>query len=253
MILHPDKEQKRGWKILTNRLLTLESDFNKVHNNKYNYTKSLYMGMAYKIEIICPIHGSFWQVPDSHFRGVGCSKCSDEIVKYKHQKPVEQVIKEFINIHGNLYDYTEYYKFYDGAFVKSNIICRTHGVFMQEPTAHKSGAGCPQCANEKSSFIKYKNKKTILYYIKINDLYKIGLTQSSVIKRFSKEIKEGVKIEIIKTLVFEDGVEALQLEQKILSTTQHLCVEKEDSPISGGWSEIRRECILETLNNIQKL
>lgn len=32
---------------------------NKVHNNKYDYKNAIYLGVDSKLEIICPIHGSF--------------------------------------------------------------------------------------------------------------------------------------------------------------------------------------------------
>lgn len=50
---------------------------NKVHNYKYDYSKSIYTSMCNsKIEIICPIHGSFWQLPSNHIHGKhGCPLC----------------------------------------------------------------------------------------------------------------------------------------------------------------------------------
>jgi len=68
----------------------------------------------------------------------------------------------------------------------------------------------------------YKNKKTILYYIKIKglnneDLYKIGVTlykesiEKSLKKRFYRQ-----EYEIIQTDIFEDGSEAFTLEQQII-------------------------------------
>lgn len=44
--------------------------FNKVHNNKYNYSKVEYIDSQTKVCIICPEHGEFWQTPDSHLRGL---------------------------------------------------------------------------------------------------------------------------------------------------------------------------------------
>ena len=131
MKLPPDKENSKQKHSLIQRLNTLEETLSKVHNDKFDYSKSLYSGMAVKMEILCPIHGSFWQIPESHKNGIGCSKCSDVVVKYKNQKPLIKTIEEFINVHGDLYDYSEYYKFYDGAFNKSNIICRVHGVLCK--------------------------------------------------------------------------------------------------------------------------
>lgn len=53
----------------------------KIHNNKYDYNKVYYKGARVKVEIICPKHGSFWQIPNDHVRGIGCSKCSNNYSK----------------------------------------------------------------------------------------------------------------------------------------------------------------------------
>lgn len=53
---------------------------NKIHNNKYNYSKVIYKNNRSKIIIICPIHGEFEQLPVNHSRGHGCSKCGAKIV-----------------------------------------------------------------------------------------------------------------------------------------------------------------------------
>lgn len=249
MMLHPDKINSKQKYRLENRLLTLEECFNKKHNNKFDYSESLYRGMAEKIEIICPIHGSFWQVPESHKNGVGCSKCSDLITSQKNTKPLEITIHEFKKVHGNRYDYSLYHEFYNGAFEKSKIICDKHGIFMQEPTAHKCGSGCPQCAFEKTNYSKYKDKKTLLYYVKIDDYFKIGLSQRSVDIRFCKDVRNGVAVKTITTIEFDDGWEAYLLEQQILNATIHLRINKDESPITVGWTEIRRECFLDTLIN----
>ena len=47
---------------------------NNIHNNKYDYSKILYVNSTTKIEIICNIHGSFFQEPTSHLQGCGCKK-----------------------------------------------------------------------------------------------------------------------------------------------------------------------------------
>lgn len=47
----------------------------KVHRNKYNYSKVEYINNKAKVCIICPIHGEFWQCAVSHLRGRGCPLC----------------------------------------------------------------------------------------------------------------------------------------------------------------------------------
>ena len=47
----------------------------KVHGDKYDYSKVKYQGGRIKVCIICPIHGEFWQTPENHLGGKGCSIC----------------------------------------------------------------------------------------------------------------------------------------------------------------------------------
>lgn len=48
----------------------------KVHNGKYDYSKTVYVNNYTKVCIICPEHGEFWQRPNDHLRGRGCKVCS---------------------------------------------------------------------------------------------------------------------------------------------------------------------------------
>lgn len=48
---------------------------NKVHGDKYDYSKTEYVKMKKEVCIICPEHGEFWQLPYLHLKGCGCSKC----------------------------------------------------------------------------------------------------------------------------------------------------------------------------------
>ena len=47
----------------------------KVHGEKYDYSETHYINSRTKVEIICPIHGSFIQNPRLHLRGSGCPEC----------------------------------------------------------------------------------------------------------------------------------------------------------------------------------
>jgi hypothetical protein len=48
----------------------------KIHGDKYDYTFVEYVNNKTKVEIVCPLHGTFNQRPDSHLRGVGCTSCN---------------------------------------------------------------------------------------------------------------------------------------------------------------------------------
>lgn len=54
-----------------------------VHGDKYDYSKVKYITQKYKVSIICPVHGEFWQTPDSHTRGIGCPECARIASKQK--------------------------------------------------------------------------------------------------------------------------------------------------------------------------
>jgi len=49
---------------------------NLVHHNKYDYSLVNYINSKVPINIVCKIHGSFWQTPTSHLSGNNCNKCS---------------------------------------------------------------------------------------------------------------------------------------------------------------------------------
>jgi hypothetical protein len=50
---------------------------NTLHNFKYNYSQIEINGVKNKVKIICPIHGEFYQTPENHLLGKGCSSCNE--------------------------------------------------------------------------------------------------------------------------------------------------------------------------------
>jgi hypothetical protein len=50
----------------------------KVHLNKNEYERTLYISSKKKVTITCNIHGDFEQTPNSHLSGNGCPKCGKE-------------------------------------------------------------------------------------------------------------------------------------------------------------------------------
>jgi len=83
--------------------------------------------------------------------------------------------------------------------------------------------GCTKRESYRDSTF-YKNKKTVLYYVKLiledKILYKIGVTlfknsvENSINARFGKELNF---IEIQETKIYDDGSEAFNIEQKIIN------------------------------------
>lgn len=49
----------------------------EIHGSKYNYDKSVYIHSKQKMTIVCPIHGNFEQIPNTHLMGSGCPNCAN--------------------------------------------------------------------------------------------------------------------------------------------------------------------------------
>ena len=45
------------------------------NGRQYDYSGVKYVNMRTKVEIICPVHGPFWQLPNDHAKGCGCPVC----------------------------------------------------------------------------------------------------------------------------------------------------------------------------------
>jgi hypothetical protein len=112
-----------------------------IHHNKYNYEKTNYINAKTKVEIICSIHGSFFQIPRFHVRKTqptSCPHCNGGIPRSQ-----EYFIKKSIIVHNNKYDYSKVQ--YINWKTKVCIICPEHGEFDQQPNNHMFGQGCPHC------------------------------------------------------------------------------------------------------------
>ena len=55
-----------------------------VHNGRYDYSKSEYVGTKTKVCIICPEHGEFWMTPNNHLSGQGCPSCKNKETADNH-------------------------------------------------------------------------------------------------------------------------------------------------------------------------
>ena len=126
---------------------------NKIHNNKYDYSKVNEINYKIKIPIICKIHGSFFQKINGHLSGQGCSKCSGKFMN------TEYFIEKANKIHNNKYDYSLVN--YKNSETKVTIICKIHGNFVQAPGDHLSKRGCSKCVGNFMNteyFIEKANK-----------------------------------------------------------------------------------------------
>lgn len=125
----------------------------KVHGTKYDYSKVVYVNSRSKVEIICPLHGSFFQRASDHYASkYGCPECGKiagkiaaKIAKNVRILSTEDFIKKAKATHGNKYDYSLVE--YSTSRTKVKIICAVHGVFEQVPSNHiYQKSDCLECS-----------------------------------------------------------------------------------------------------------
>ena len=133
---------------------------NLIHKRKYNYSKLNYINSKTKIEIICPVHGSFLQLPWRHLEGKGCPLCGRIKQRESKLKSNEDFIKELETLYGDKYIYTKVK--YQGSHKDILLICPTHGEFKRKADACLHGCGCPKCHYQKiSQSLTYTTKDFI--------------------------------------------------------------------------------------------
>lgn len=110
----------------------------ELHGDKYTYTTI--DGVENKTEIICPIHGSFFQIASLHMTGSGCPLCSNKRASEKMRITFE----EFKNRAEKKFNNKFQYKYHNKTEAK--ITCPVHGEFIWGFKAHlRSKEGCKDC------------------------------------------------------------------------------------------------------------
>jgi len=136
---------------------------NIVHNNRYDYSKTLYRGSNTSIEITCIHHGDFKIIAKNHItKKTGCPICTKE-----NKGSCSLTTNEFINkaniIHKGLYVYDRVD--YKHSHTKIEIGCKLHGYFLQRPNDHIRKArpqGCYKCGRLELSLSKTKSAEQFI-------------------------------------------------------------------------------------------
>lgn len=123
----------------------------KVHNSRYSYEEVNYINSTTKVTITCPEHGDWRISPNNLITGKGCPRC---VGMYK---TTQEVVEKFKNVHGDKYDYSK--TKYENSTTKVTITCPEHGDFIQKPSHHYQGKGCPKCGRVKLENSRLNNAK----------------------------------------------------------------------------------------------
>jgi len=179
-------------------------DFIKKANEKYgktyDYSKVIINGVDRPVIIICKIHGEFNQSPWNHYTSKlgGCPECT----KIKRGESNRYTFAEFIEmantIHGSKFGYSKANNIYKTLKIKIPIICKIHGEFIQAPSLHLKGVGCPYCKNKTEGKLKEFLQK---YYTELIPQFKFDNCK----KKF--RLPFDFFIPSIKTIIELDGIQ----------------------------------------------
>jgi G:T-mismatch repair DNA endonuclease (very short patch repair protein) len=159
----------------------------KVHGDKYDYSKFIYIDIKSRSIIICLKHGEFQQTPSDHINcKSGCPKCANFLKNKDTRWTTEIFIEKAKEVHGDKYDYS--LVDYKTAIINIIIICKIHGPFDQTPYTHLNSGGCSKC-----SFIKMgiNTRKTV------NEFIEKAKEVHGDIYDYSKVICEGMASKVI--------------------------------------------------------
>jgi len=166
-----------------------------IHGNKYDYSLVNYQTARIHVNIICPIHGVFKQMPHKHLKGQGCHFCADKENGIRFSFSSEIFIEKARVIHGTKYDYYDVH--YINMWDKVKISCPHHGIFIQSPVSHLSGCGCPKCQNS-------SGERIISRILEQNNVYFIQQKKFSSCK-IEKCMRFDFLIPSLKTIIEYHG------------------------------------------------
>lgn len=129
----------------------------EVHGDRFDYSKVEYVDANTPITIGCDVHGFFETTYLRHIRSDhGCPQCglssrNDGLAQIGRDRTmsVETILERFDRKHGSTYQYPKIREEFNGigwGFNRITITCKKHGDFMQHPSDHASGTGCPSCS-----------------------------------------------------------------------------------------------------------
>jgi len=197
------------------RRITLEKVQAKFENNfpgKYNIEEIIFTNPDTPVKFTCPIHGSVSVRVANLFVGDGCFDCEEVVRNKERLLETKKFVAQCEETHQNYYDYSK--TIYRNVYSKIWVICPKHGRFKQTAVTHRKGGGCSSCANYGFDPLA----KCIFYYAKINrlnsdPLWMIGITKNSFERRYTMD--ERTNMQLIKTIEFDTGSEALLFETEL--------------------------------------
>lgn len=151
---------------------------NKIHNDFYDYSNTNYIDAKTPVDIICPKHGIFKQIPSNHLDGKGCPKCNqsrgeNKIERYLIENNIKYEVQKKFN------DCVKDKKLsFDFWLCDKNMLIEFDGLQHFIPLGFQGGLKkleyTKECDRIKDEYCKSKNIRLLrISYKDINDIEKI--------------------------------------------------------------------------------
>jgi len=224
----------KGCRFCANNVNYTKSDFvkkaQKVHEDKYDYSRVEYINNRTNVKIICPDHGNFTQLPMRHLKGSGCKKCAYASNGLIFTNTLDEFIAKAKDVHGKKYDYSKVK--YKSNKDKICIICPKHGEFNQRPDHHTGGVGCARCfggvqLNTKEVIEDFREvhgdrfNYSEVEYVKAKNKVKIICSDHGVFKQTPNDHKQGYGCPSCNTSKGENKTKELLKERGITFKQQY--------------------------------
>ena len=190
----------------------------KFKNSKAVVTPiSKFVKTSIKMKFLCVCGKEYEAMPQSALSGWTCG-CG----KFKKLTPEEQAIKDEIN---KIKEEKRKEREKRNKNKLKNELDKLKKLSIEQDLEEEKPIRSKFKSGSRAKGINlYRDKKTILYYLKVENLYKIGIClfnkgiEEDIKFRYQYEIKENINIEILDYFVYENGAIAYLEEQKIIET-----------------------------------
>ena len=139
---------------------------NIIHSSFYDYSMVKFKKTSDIGQIVCPIHGSFYQKLSNHLSGQGCPVCGKIVAANKLKtKATELFDFEIFSEYVLLSEQKDLYLDTD----KLSFQCELHGVFEKSVHNIKLGQKCPKCKSTEIGLSKRYSESEFLELITISN------------------------------------------------------------------------------------
>lgn len=195
-----------------------------VHEEKYDYSNTIYVNDLNKIVVNCSEHGLFSIRPTAHMRGQGCKLCGRRKINKTRELTIDSFLKKANEKYNNKYIYN-FDKFENGNSLVT-ITCPKHGDFITSVNRHLARRDCKICKKEnqfvkgfgRTSYAKaVMGRKSYVYLIEFKNeaeqFYKIGIAVD--IKDRFRRHKVDYTTSLIAVKEYDSGIDTYNKELEL--------------------------------------